>query len=523
MINSVSDKWKQNQLKTLVSEGFVEISYLVSEDGLQDEATASSTSEIGFSDIENIVDTVNTYPQKKWITNELNLWMLDGSMNVLPSGTQENIGYVSENFNGGNVSIAVEQVHTHPLQGITITWSEEFQEYATKFTVTAYNGSRIVAQKTVNDNTDVISQVYIDMVDYDGVGIEVHEWCLPDKRIRIEKVVLGVQQIFTKKDLLKYSHNQTGCVMSGKLPNNSITFSLDNSNGKWNLNNPQGIEKYLTEKQKITVRYGYDIDGSTEWIKAGTFYLTEWRNPTNGIEVTFSARDILCYMMEEIYTGITTGTLYEIASAAIEQADLPSGIIVNLDERLKNYTATVDKEYKLAEILQLCANAACCVMYQDRDGMFWIKYRNEPVGSYRIGTNISYSYPEFELSKQLKAVQINYGDRQTYLYTVADIGEIQTVSNPFIATEEQASVVAKWVANNLKFRKKISGEYRADPRLDVFDRVGVESKYGFNNATIIDEISYTYSGVFRGKFSGVITEFKPVAAAMTGEIYVGEV
>ena len=519
---AVSDRWKQLQHELLVPEAFIELSIGVTEDGLQEEAVVSSTNKATFSSTENVVDIYNEHKKRLWATNELNLWSLDGLRNIITE--QASAGYVSNTLESGVVEVSFSEVHTQALQGVTITWCEEYGEYATNFTITAYNGSSVVASTTVDNNTSVVSRVEMDIADYDKIKITVNEWSLPQHRVRIERVQLGVNVLYLKNDIMRYKHTQSGDAFSGELPKNSIEFSLENSDGRWNPNNPVGQERYLSERQEIKVRYGFNIDGTIEWIKAGTFYLSEWRTPSNGIEATFVARDLLEYMVSVDYTGRTSGTLYQICEDAIASANLPTQAVVYLDERLKNYSATIEDEYTVAEVLQLCANAGCCVMYQNRDGEFRIEYVNNAMVDYRIDSDVQYSYPEFELSKPLKSVSVTYGnENEKYLHTVSDEGEIQSLSNPFISDEAQAEEVAQWVENTLKFRKSINGEYRADPRLDLFDRVAVESKYAVNNAVLITNLVYTYSGVFKGSFEGLISEFAPVMAAYCGEIYVGEV
>lgn len=522
MVN-VSDAWKKKQLDVLAPEGFVEISYLVSEDGLQESATASSAEETYFSEVEKIVDIVPEVYKKRYATNEMNLWVLDGSRNVLPNSDADNTGYVSSKLNTGTVSITLDEVHEQPLQGVTIQWCEEFGEYATDFTVTAYNGNTAVATKDVTGNNDVTSVVELDIADYDGITITVTKWSNPYHKVRIEQVTLGVTKIYLKSDLMSFKHEQTGSLVSGELPKNSIEFTLSNEDGKWNPNNPQGNERYLSERQKLKVRYGFDIDGTTEWVNAGTFYLSEWKTPSNGLQATFTARDLLEYMIDKSYTGRMSGTLYEIAENAVELTDLPAKAEVYLDERLKDYTASFEGEYSIAEVLQMCANAARCVIYQDRSGVLRLEYKNDPVGDYAITGNVSYSYPEFELSKPLKSIVVGYGEDSEYVYAVGKEGEIQTLDNPFISEESQAKEVAQWLENSMKFRKNISGSYRADPRLDVFDKIRIEGKYGTNNAVVITNISYSFTGAFRGTYEGVVTEFTPVNAGYSGEFYAGEV
>lgn len=518
---AVSDAWKQKQLGFLSPEGFIEISYLVSEDGLQESALARSDEEAVISKVENTIEITEELPSYRLATTEMNLWRLDGTMNVFD--TEEDVGYVSSSFGAGTVEVALDEIHEQPLQGITIQWSKVFNEWATDFTVTAYRDNTEIVSKTVSGNESAISEVELEIEGYNRIKISVSGWNVPDHRARIERITLGVTKIYLKGDLMTYKHSQTGSPVSGELPKNSIEFSLDNSDGKWNPNNPTGYERYLSERQKIKVRYGFDINGTTEWIKAGTFYLSEWRTPSNGIEVTFSARDLFEYMIDKAYTGITGGTLYNIATKAIELSELPKGSKVSLDDSLKEHNASFDGEYSCAEILQMCANAAQCVIWQDREGTLRVERKNVPVHDYAVTGDVSYSYPEYELSKPLKSVTVNYGEDSQYVLNVGRTGEVQELTNPFISNQKQAEDVAKWVENTIRFRKNVSGEYRADPRLDVFDKIRVEGKYGVNSAVVITNVTYSFTGAFKGSFEGVVTEFNPVNAAFCGEIYVGEV
>ena len=57
-----------------------------------------------------------------------------------------------------------------------------------------------------------------------------------------------------------------------------------------------------------------------------------------------------------------------------------------------------------------------------------------------------------------------------------------------------------------KNRKTISGEFRADPRLDLYDIVRVEDRYGRLVNVAITNIKYTFNGSFRGSYTGRILE-----------------
>jgi hypothetical protein len=144
----------------------------------------------------------------------------------------------------------------------------------------------------------------------------------------------------------------------------------------------------------------------------------------------------------------------------------------------------------------------CCVLYQDRKGIMHLEPRGSRKTDYEITRTLSYTHPEFDITKPLKAVEVNYGAEQNLRLNVNTVGEVQTVDNSFIQSEAVAQRVAEATAEVLKGRKTLSGQYRADPRMDVLDEVTVESKFA-TNPVVITEIEYsTTGGGFIGRFEG---------------------
>lgn len=355
--------------------------------------------------------------------------------------------------------------------------------------------------------------------------------------------------VYTKSDLISFTHHQTGDLMSGELPKNSIEFTLDNSDGRWNPSNPKGLERYLSERLRIKLRYGFKINGTVSWIPGGVFYLSEWRTSLNGVTASFVARDLLEYVMDRPYTGSISGTLYDIAERAVAEADIPTegtlGRFVlgestlggyalgvdkvgtfNLCDELKLYTVE-DIEYNgedsIAVILQKCANAAGCVMYQNRCGVFNIKRLDYLNTGYVIPTNLSYSYPEIEFLRPIKNVSVTYQNGNKLLYSFSGSGETQTLNNDFISTEAQATEVAQRVCDSIRSRRNVTGEFRGDTRLDLYDVVNVESKYGTITGVVLTDVTYTFSGAFRTSYSGYIRGSGVAVTMHCGEVYSGEV
>lgn len=501
---AVSDAWKAMHQRFLLPETFVEISCAITEVGVQEEATASGEIQEIISDISGVTGTSGEETVKRYATLEPNLWLLDGSRNVVPTeGPYANAGYVSNKANTGSVTLRLSKVHTASIPGVTITWSREYGEYATAFTVTAKKGTTVVAETTVTDNKSNHSLVYLDISNYDSLTVTVHAWSIPNHRTRIDLVRLGLDLTFTKQEILHYTHEQTGCLVSGELPKNSIEFSLDNSDNRWNPHNPTGLEQYLSEQQRLTVRYGMDIDGTTEWIPAGVFYLSEWRTPANGLEASFVARDPFEFWLQQENPSALTDQLSGLVETATSLT-IPAGCAIIMDASMNNYNAYYDGDGTQAEIVQKAANAGGCIIRCARDGNIYIEPLSTKQSDFTVTTAISYGYPEMTLSKRLAAVSVDYGANAPYVLNVGSVGETQTVENSFITTKAQATMVAGRVKNALISRQSITGEFRADPRLDVFDVVSVESKYGVLSPVVLTSIKYDFSGAFKATYKGQV-------------------
>ena len=515
-MQSVSESWKAAQLNTIVPMSYVEISYQAGNIEAQESASATveSGGETSYSDIDKVIDLVGT--PECWAMLEHNSWILDGNNSIIPDSLEnEPLGYVSSVLSNSNavfetvptIKLIFPELVTQGSEGVTIVWSSAYGELARSFRITTYNGSIQVDQITVINNSDISRTVDFPINNYDSITFEILEWSLPNRRCRIDEILLGVNKVFGKSSLMGYEHEIAADPLSAILPKNSIVFKISNVDGYWNPENPQGAAQYLAERQKIMVKYGYKIGDSIEWIKAGTFWLSEWYTPQNGITAQFTARDATEFMSGK-YTGRTTGTLFEIASDAFMQADLPLNEEGNpryeIDSSLSSISVssvTELSDHTIAEVLQMCANAACCVLMQDRDGQYKITQLSYVLSDYVINRFNSWQEAEIELSKELKSVSVNnnLGTSQNSL-----TGEIQTVENPLIQNATVANNVASWVKDILKNRKTVTGEYRSDPRLDALDYISLSNKYTSNSTVLITSIKYTYNGAFRGRYEGRI-------------------
>lgn len=526
----VSDKWKEKFNETLVPESFVEITCGITEPGINKKATIVTSSAAPFSTFHNIALSDNA-SISRYSTGEPNLTVLDGSCNIVPSSPPYGTtGFLSaEIFDDSShpvIRLELPSENKSSVPGVSICWSTVFGEYATDFSVSAYLGTSKLKTVTVNGNKSIRSDVEAELSGFDAVEVEVLKWCLPDRRVRVEQVKIGRYLVFDKAKILSYSHSSARDPISGQLSQESISFSLDNSDRTWDSVNPQGIYKYIYERQPVTVRYGMDVDGKTEWVSGGMFFLSEWSVPANSIEASFQARDAFLYLASTAYTGRKYGTLYQMCYDALEQLEA-DGITAEISDELKDYSTDITSDgsaYHNSDILQLAANAAGMALYQTRDGVIKINRvygsdTSSPVLDIPVLNN--YSWPEITFAQNMLNVVATVGDA-TYAYPENPSGKgvSQTLSNvmltkDILAKSKNALTESYGVLSN---RRKASLTYRASPTVDALDMVKIHHQFNYDAVLLVTNAKYTFNGCFKGTVEGyMITDAQALSLDHTSE------
>ena len=445
-----SPEWKKNQRQPLTSESFVELSYKITDPNLPEAHTDAKDELPNLSEISEITMDVER-EIASYATLERNLWLLDGSKITVPEEKDfyAYSGYISNplcELDGTFVTplpcinIKFEETVKSKLPGLTITWGSAHGDYPVEFSVTPYNGDSSYDPMIVN-NTDVVSIVELEMDNFNEIKIEILKWCQGHRRARIGKIFLGINKIYTKSDLLQFSCSETIDPVSGSLPKYEIQFEIDNRDRAFNPTNPQGLTKYMMERQEIRTRYGYLLDGAVQWIPGGVYYLSDWNAPQNGISASFTARDLFEFLGETYYKGafpsdingasaLDECDLYTLAEQVLREAPFPKDKIESdlweLDESLREVnTRSPLPVCSMAECLQLIANAAACSITFDRGGKLHIQPLINTAAQVDITDNNSYSKAEISLTKPIKQVDVSKyaytedSDKELYCGTLA--------------------------------------------------------------------------------------------------------
>ena len=423
-MQSVSAGWKENQQKTLVNESFVEIQLGLTDPEAVESAVPIATDLAPFAHLDQVVSRTvrNITP---YATLERNLWVLDGSKKILPTTNFVDTSYVGNVLSNSDctftsnpvVELTFPRVFSTHLPGLIIIWDMAHGDYAVDFKITLYKEGVKGSEKLVTGNDTTRTVVDIDINEYDKIVVEILKWSSPRRRARIARIHLGLSITYEKGELFgTFTHSQEVDPLSAKMPKMSLKFGVNNVDDSYNPYNQTGISKYLMERQEIQVRYGYRIGNGVEWIPGGTFYLSGWDAPQNGLYANFEARDILEFMngifMKGVYrpSGIS---LKALAEEVLLDAGLPEredGLPPwKLHESLDDiYTVAPLPLVRHSECLQMIANAAGCVMYVDREGFLRIEPAPTSMTDYRVDNFNSYKRPEVALTKPLKQVDVSY-------------------------------------------------------------------------------------------------------------------
>ena len=82
--------------------------------------------------------------------------------------------------------------------------------------------------------------------------------------------------------------------------------------------------------------------------------------------------------------------------------------------------------------------------------------------------------------------------------TLNEVGEVKTVQNPLISTQEHAELVAEWVGNYFANNISYDVDYRGEPRNNAADLIQMETDLNKNIQVEITKHTLKYNGAFSG-------------------------
>lgn len=302
----------------------------------------------------------------EYATLEKKYMRADGQMVFLPRNNGlyqlKNAPLTTENVMGRSTVVFPQEFS---IKGLTINFGKYFP---TKFQiVTADKTTTYTNDKEEFTTTDVIG----DIEEFVVVPLEMTGG---DKRMRIQKIVMGIGLTYRNADVSGSNFDELSSAISAELPYEKFNVTVLDNNGMYNVDDSNSFINFLETGQTVELYYGMTLeDDSVEWIKKASLYLSDWNSQKN--QMSFVATDIFATMTDEYNKSykIYDRTAYEEAISVLTDVGLePDQYFV--DECLRDITLhNPMPKATHAECLQLLCNATRCSLRQDENGKVMIK------------------------------------------------------------------------------------------------------------------------------------------------------
>lgn len=303
----------------------------------------------------------------EYATLEQNYMRVDGQMYFLPRETSglyqlRNAPLTTQNVME-TVKVAFPQEYS--IKGLTINFGKY---YPTSFKiVTDEKELTYTNDKHDFSTTDVIGNTTnIQIIPISMVG--------GNKRLRVEKIVMGVGLTYRNNDVSTASFEEFVNGISAEIPYRKLSVTILDKNNVYNVDDDNSFINFLETGQKMELSYGMVLsDETVEWHKKATMLLTDWNSKKN--QMSFTANDVLSTLEDNYTIGnkIYDRTAYAEAISILKDAGFePDEYFV--DDCLRDVSLhNPMPEAPHKECLQLLCNASRCILFVDSDGRVNIK------------------------------------------------------------------------------------------------------------------------------------------------------
>ena len=317
----------------------------------------------------------------------------------------------------------------------------------------------------------------------------------------------GTSPIVGGARLISFNYNKVGDCLSSILTQDTITFTFDNYDGRFTYD-PEN-DRYHNARVDVYCGFMREDYSLYDGITGGMYFISDIDSVNS--RTTFIAKTIIAFMRTKC--NAYSGDCMTVAKQILAQAGADSGVPLDtipykLDTKLSGVEVRIleTDNYSMAEALQLIANACGCVLYTERGGRVCIVPLGDVSENYVLSNKISYEFPKVKIAEKIGTIRFYYahgGGEAVNTGEERKSGGTQVVTNPilneaFDALELAESIFDFWQIS----RKKISGSFRADPRIDLFDIIVIPNG-GKVSVCCITKMNFTFNGAWRGTYEAV--------------------
>lgn len=383
-----------------------------------EDSTVSSESATDFSDTFLFHEDTRQSP---YATLELNQFVLDGSMEILPYNPTD-VPFWSEEMSGddclyeNNPVLQVVFQKNHSSIGLHLYFSGDIPAEILVTWYTLY-GTKLIAKTFYPDNSEYFCKCQVE--NYGKITIEFVKSSLPYRYARMNHVEYGKMLLFGRDKIKKTSVYEEMDPTSATLSINTANIEIIDVDGEFDISNQSGLWKSLQKEQRIDITEY--VNGNP--VDCGTFYLDTWDSQKNLIK--FSLTDILGVMDRtlfyggkiyvEEYAGVIIASIME--SAGVQKYSVAEEVYYT---KLSGWIAIQSHRAALQQVVFACGAVADC----SRSDLIKI-YRPERYVSHTIGTDRKFLGTKVSLDEYVSSVTVSYNSYVLH-------GESEEITNGFL-------------------------------------------------------------------------------------------
>ena len=308
---------------------------------------------------------------------ETDSYRMDESQLLHPSSTAEykTQGWVSAEISGAGGVFAhpptfdITFTETHNMPGITVTFGKLENDVPGQVTLSCYSSGVLVREMSYTE-LDVTTQLELGIEDADEIVLRFDRAQEAGQRARLTALSFGVGYSFEDEQIVDLTERHTISPCSLELPTSALNVSLDDTDGRFDPDADTALTKSLRFSQSATVRYGVEVNGGTEWVPGGTWYLESWSCEDR--KASFVFHDLLQEINSVPFETDTRGPIKTNSTYAEMLCDLAgkaTGLRIKSDWRSYNFNTVATPaalDSTLATALQENANACKSLLFVDK-------------------------------------------------------------------------------------------------------------------------------------------------------------
>ena len=412
----VTADWKNAIQAQFRYPAYIKANLIVSPPGLRERVNINTSEKESITLADSIMD--NSYEDIEPVASfEPNRWIGDGSMYLPSISNDKNLDI--EWWSAGSaseVSITFNFDKNYTFPGMYFVWDTETNTWPTNVVLHGYNSEGdLIKSYTITNINSVRGYVDAPFENVKSIKMIIASWSVQNWRARITEILFGVQLKFSNDDISSATLNTSSSLISESLPVANLNFTINNYDKFFDPMLQQGYSKYLTERQRVEIKWGFSVDSETiQWLDPWIFYLNEWSIPTDELQVSIKASSRLDFLTTAYSKGVYTGG--DITFKTFTETILRQSSIIRetrgetpweLDPVLSKLKTRAPAPYEAVNaILQLVANATGCVLDTNLQNNY-IRMRSScDSPDYTITKMQQMGDPSIEISSRLKSIQV---------------------------------------------------------------------------------------------------------------------